>query len=97
MRLNIRGEEWDLRFKKPPGSEEDRGLCDKDTRTIHVEPDDDILGTLLHETLHALYWDLDEAAIIEGEVALLESLRALDKYLRRKTELQKRSGRGTLD
>lgn len=74
-RCKVRGKPVEIRFRsKPPKSwgRDQAGLC-----AIHGEgflidirldqPDRLVLDTLIHEVLHAAYWDLDEQAV--GEAA----------------------------
>jgi hypothetical protein len=67
MQVTIRGKRWNLEFRKLPGG--DLGKCDSPetpNKTIVVNPNQkgvDVLGTILHEAMHAAHWDLDEEAI----------------------------------
>jgi hypothetical protein len=67
MQVTIRGKRWELLFKKLPGG--DVGQCQSPSslnKKIIIDPSQselDILGTTVHELMHAAYWDLDEEAI----------------------------------
>lgn len=70
MRIRLRGQVWDLvRCKLPDGTD---GLCEPPGRPgkrIKIRKDmgaKDELETLIHEMLHACYWDLDEKAVEEA-------------------------------
>lgn len=72
--LKIRGQRWRVIFGRPPRNY-CQGLCDRDRRTIWIAKGaDDPIATLIHELLHACFWDLDESAVEEAEDALIKGL-----------------------
>lgn len=79
--LNVDGAKWKVLFKKPTQDdyigieEDDIGLCVAEERKIFVTPDPYmVLGTAIHEVLHAVFPQLNEDAIIAGENAIVELL-----------------------
>lgn len=75
--IPIRGEKWKVFFKSPPKEVEVEGaigFCIFDQRKIYVTPDEDGLGTMIHELLHALFPQLNEEAIVEAEKVLMIGL-----------------------
>ena len=78
MQVQIRGETWRVRFvSRPP--EGNVGLCDRTRKTPAIKVWDGLggvkrLDTIIHETLHAALWDLDEEAIEETATAIAEIL-----------------------
>lgn len=82
--VRICGEPWKLTFRKPTENdyigieEDDIGLCVAEERKMLVSPEPDyVLSTAIHEVLHAVFPQLSEDAIIDGEKALVS---LLDKF-----------------
>jgi hypothetical protein len=89
-RINVRvkSETWKVLFKKPTEDdyigveEDDIGLCVEEDKKIFVDPDpSSVLSTALHEVLHAVYPQLSEDAIIDGEDALVDLLHKFPQEL----------------
>ncbi len=73
--IPIRSEKWKVFFKPPPKVADGAiGFCIFDQRKIYVTPDEDCLGTMIHELLHALFPQLNEDAIVEAETVLMLGL-----------------------
>ncbi len=73
--IPIRSEKWKVFFKSPPKNADGAiGFCIFDQRKIYVTPDEDCLGTMIHELLHALFPQLNEDAIVEAETVLMIGL-----------------------
>lgn len=79
---------WKIAFKKPTEDdyigveEDDIGLCVAEDRKIFVEPDpDSVLSTAIHEVLHAVFPQLSEDAVIDGEAALMDLLNKFPQEL----------------
>ena len=86
--VNIDGAKWKVLFKKPTADdyigieEDDIGLCVAEEKKIFVTPNpDSVLGTSIHEVLHAVFPQLNEDAIIAGEEALIDLLDKFPKEL----------------
>ena len=86
MQITIRGKRWNLQFRKlRDGS---LGKCDSPEATnkkIVVNPNQsgvDVLGTLIHEMMHAAHWDLDEEAIDTTSVDIARVLWKLGYRVR---------------
>lgn len=68
MRVVIRGKSYQLQFV-PKIEQDARGMCDAPTaigkriRVLERLRGQDRLSVLIHELLHACYWDMDEEAI----------------------------------
>lgn len=82
---------WKVLFKKPTAKdyigveEDDIGLCVSEDKKIFVTPNPDmVLGTAMHEVLHAVFPQLNEDAIIAGEKALVQLLDKFPKELLQK-------------
>jgi hypothetical protein len=76
MKTKIRNKFWNVESesKIPIGL---LGQCDYEKKTLHIPHEGDTkdeLGTIIHEVLHAVYPDLNEDAIIEGENAITRIL-----------------------
>jgi hypothetical protein len=86
--IEIRGEKWKVIFKKPPKEAEDAvGYCTYDGRKIYVTPDEDCLGTYIHEILHALFPQMNEESIVESEQVLMDALAKFpQEYLNQEEE-----------
>lgn len=89
--IKIDGVKWKILFKKPTQNdyigveEDDIGLCVSEDRKIFVTPNPDmVLGTAMHEVLHAVFPQLNEDAIIAGEKALVQLLDKFPKELLKK-------------
>ena len=86
MRIYIRKKRWELVFEKLTGC---RGDCDspesrgKRIRISRSLKGEEQLEVLIHEFLHAAYWDMDEEAV---ESAAADIARALWKLGYRKQE-----------
>ena len=76
-KIKIRGKSWKIVFKPVPCEPSLYGICDYDTRTIHVHPKMEPKGTLIHEVLHACLPDLSESAVNETEAAISKALELL--------------------
>ncbi len=76
IRVKIRGKWWRIKKQKAIKLEgtEVRGFCDINDRIIAYSDGPDAALTLIHETLHACLWDLDEKAVEETEEAIKEVL-----------------------
>ena len=79
---------WKVVFKKPTEDdyigveEEDIGLCVSEERKILVTPDpDNVLSTAIHEVLHAVFPQLSEEAIIDGEAAIMDLIHKFPQEL----------------
>jgi hypothetical protein len=86
--IKVDGAKWKVLFKKPTPSdyigieEDDIGLCVSEEKKIFVTPNPDmVLGTAIHEVLHAVFPQLNEDAIIAGEEALIQLLDKFPKEL----------------
>jgi len=86
--IKIDGAKWKVLFKKPTSSdyigieEDDIGLCVSEEKKIFVTPNPDhVLGTAIHEVLHAVFPQLNEDAIIAGEDAIVELLNKFPNEL----------------
>lgn len=79
VRVRIRGKWW--RIQQQPSiivnGAEVRGLCDKEERLITHDGGDDMAFTIIHEVLHACFWDIEEVAIEEAEEAIKTALTRL--------------------
>lgn len=82
MRARIRGKLWDIRFvPKIEGGV--HGLCDgptvphKQIQILDSLRGERRLAIVIHELLHAAYWDLDEEAIEETATDLARILLRL--------------------
>lgn len=89
--VRINEEPWKIIFKRPTEydyigvEEDDIGLCVSEDKKILVDPDpDNVLSTAIHEVLHALYPQLSEDAIIEGESGLMDLLNKFPQELLQK-------------
>jgi hypothetical protein len=76
MKIKIRNSFWEVKDESdiPNGL---LGLCVYENKTLHIPFEGetkDELGTIIHEILHAVYPDLNENAVIEGENALTNAL-----------------------
>ena len=76
-KIKIRGRKWTVIFRPVPCEPSLYGICDYDTRTIHVHPKMEPKGTLIHEVLHACLPDLSESAVNEVEDAITKALELL--------------------
>jgi hypothetical protein len=75
-RVRIRGKWWKI-YHQPViklNGKRVRGYCDMEAREIYYDGKDDAVFTLIHETLHACLWDLDEVAVAETEEAIQQVL-----------------------
>lgn len=89
-RITVRvcGKPWKVIFKRPTEDdyigveEDDIGLCVAEDKKIFVDPDpDSVLSTALHEVLHAVFPQLSEDAIIDGEAALIDLINKFPQEL----------------
>ena len=78
--IKVAGEKWKVIFKKPTEEDyigvedDDIGLCVAEENKIYVDPDPDtVVSTFLHEVLHAVFPQLSEDAVIDGENAILDA------------------------
>lgn len=71
--LRIRGEKWLIKTKFALRGEDGTpymGLCDPNTRTIYIEqdlPEDIFLETLIHEYIHAVWF---ECGVPDTEISM---------------------------
>ncbi len=86
--VRVKSETWKVLFKKPTEDdyigveEDDIGLCVEEEKKILVDPDpSSVLSTAIHEVLHAVYPQLSEDAIIDGEDALVDLLHKFPQEL----------------
>lgn len=86
--VRICGESWKVIFKRPTEEdyigveEDDIGLCVSEEKRIFVDPDPDVvLSTAIHEVLHAVFPQLSEDAIIDGEDALVDLINKFPQEL----------------
>jgi hypothetical protein len=68
--ITIRGRRWRLRYQRLPiGMDGECEAPDVEGKRILIHKglkDLDELETLLHEMIHAAYWDLNEEAVHDG-------------------------------
>lgn len=50
------------------------GLCDDDSQTLYVDHREDILATIVHECLHAIFPDKEEPAIKSLEGLIMNNM-----------------------
>ncbi len=74
LRVRLDGAEWRVTWS---GRMQDYGICargaNRESRIIRLrsrQTDDELLDTLLHEALHALHWEVEEAVIAERATEL---------------------------
>jgi hypothetical protein len=86
--VRVKSETWKVVFKRPTEDdyigveEDDIGLCVEEDKKILVDPDPySVLSTAIHEVLHAVYPQLSEDAIIDGEDALVDLLHKFPQEL----------------
>ncbi len=86
--VRVSDEPWKVIFKKPTEDdyigveEDDIGLCVAEDNKIFVDPDPDmVLSTALHEVLHAVFPQLSEDAVIDGEAALMDLINKFPQEL----------------
>ncbi len=86
--VRVKSETWKVVFKRPTEDdyigveEDDIGLCVEEDKKILVDPDpSSVLSTAIHEVLHAVYPQLSEDAIIDGEDALVDLLHKFPQEL----------------
>ena len=84
----VKSETWKVVFKRPTEDdyigveEDDIGFCVEEDKKILVDPDpSSVLSTAIHEVLHAVYPQLSEDAIIDGEDALVDLLHKFPQEL----------------
>ena len=88
INVRIKSESWKVIFKRPTEEdyigveEDDIGLCVEEDKKILVDPDPkSVLSTSIHEVLHAVFPQLSEDAIIDGENALMDLLNKFPQEL----------------
>lgn len=88
IKIRICGEPWKVVFKRPTENdyigveEDDIGLCVAEDKKILVEPDpDSVLSTSIHEVLHAVFPQLSEDAVIDGEAAIMDLINKFPQEL----------------
>lgn len=67
-RIPIDGKTWRIKLQRPPEREVHDGLCVRDDRTIYLHPDgikQRGIELVVHELLHARFWDIEEDAVEE--------------------------------
>lgn len=76
IRVKIRGKWWKIKKQKAIKLDgcDVRGFCDINERVIVYSDGPDAALTLIHETIHACLWDLDEKAVEETEDAIRQVL-----------------------
>jgi hypothetical protein len=86
--VRVKSETWKVVFKRPTEDdyigveEDDIGFCVEEDKKILVDPDpSSVLSTAIHEVLHAVYPQLSEDAIIDGEDALVDLLHKFPQEL----------------
>ena len=78
-RIKIRNRFWSLRFL-PVLNGMDRGQCDSPTKrakAIRIRSDlrgEERLEILIHEMLHAAFWDMDEEPVEESAADIARAL-----------------------
>lgn len=77
-RLKIRGEQWRIIFGRPPVNKCE-AYYDPNIRTIWIRTTftttpEQQMACVIHEILHACFYDLTEEAIEEAEEALIRGL-----------------------
>jgi hypothetical protein len=81
-RLKIRGENWRIVIARPPKND-CRALCEYQTKTIWIRPSaDNKIECIVHEILHACFYDLEEEAIDEAEQAIIQGLLVVPKIVK---------------
>lgn len=85
--ITIRGKRWKVRRVKARqmkhSKERPQGECDapnetaKEIRVLHVLSGRVLLEVLIHEMLHAAFWDMDETAIEEAGRDIAKALWSL--------------------
>ena len=50
------------------------GFCDQDEQVLYIDPASDVLATLVHESLHAIFQDKTEDEILELEKMVMRHL-----------------------
>jgi len=78
---SFRGRRYNIRFDRSTLKRKELGICDAPTagknKTIVIRPNlpgRDRLDTIVHEALHACYWDMDEVAIDEAATDIAKLL-----------------------
>jgi hypothetical protein len=86
--VRVKSEAWKVVFKRPTENdyigveEDDIGLCVEEEKKILVDPDpSSVMSTSIHEVLHAVYPQLSEEAIIDGENAIVDLLHKFPQEL----------------
>lgn len=90
--LKINDEKWKVVFRAPKQGDDlfgdikpdDQGLCSYSTQTIYIQPNNEALATGIHEILHAVYPDLNEDAVANGEQTLMKFLSIFPNELHTK-------------
>ena len=79
-RIRIRGQSWKIVIGRLPMNMAD-GVCEPATRTIYISPNKAVnrKATLIHETLHAVFPDIEETVIAEAEDAIMAGLDILTR------------------
>jgi hypothetical protein len=86
-RITIHGKRWTIYFRPPTKKDDecvndgDLGLCIYGENKIFVNPNEDSVGTLLHELLHVLFPQIKEESIAEAEEVLMRGLALYPKEL----------------
>ena len=85
MKIDVRGEAWELKYGTLPGG--GLGECHREKKLIIIRPmlGERHLNTLLHELTHACLWDLDEEAVDEIAETAEKVLRRSGYYRRKRT------------
>jgi hypothetical protein len=88
-RITIHGKRWTVYFRPPTQKDDecvndgDLGLCLYDKNKIFVTPNDDAVGTLLHELLHVLFPQIKEESVAEAEKVLMKGLSIFPEELQK--------------
>jgi hypothetical protein len=76
-RVALDGKCWRVKIKRPPERECVDGLCVKDDRSVYIHPEAIAhrgKELVIHELLHARFWDIEEDAIAEVSLVIAEVL-----------------------
>jgi hypothetical protein len=74
-RVALDGKCWRVKLQRPPDREPVDGLCVRDDRSVYIHPDAIAhrgKELVIHELLHARFWDIEEDAIAEVSLVIAE-------------------------
>ncbi len=81
--IKIRGERWRLKFVKRMPKRGTVGLCVYTNRTIYIKLNSgEMIGSIVHEIMHAALQDIEEDAVSETEDAITAGLGYLIPFLK---------------